>query len=182
MLRFLCFRYQVSGLGAGVDSYYEILLKSFIMFGEAQVDKNSIMIIVMFMLKKISSGCWNVSCLLWKDKAVHAAWQVRKLTKVTCCKGSFFPGLNATPVPASTLCMWTLRWALATQPPIGSTVFRLLFQGSRFTWKNWIWLKPFVFRCFMATSKKQFVTMLSITLFGKNMAVFQRGNCREGAK
>ena len=47
----------MSGLGAGVDSYYEILLKSFIMFGEAQVDKNSIMIIVMFMLKKISSGC-----------------------------------------------------------------------------------------------------------------------------
>ena len=28
---------QVSGLGAGVDSYYEILLKSFIMFGEPQV-------------------------------------------------------------------------------------------------------------------------------------------------
>ena len=28
----------MSGLGAGVDSYYEILLKSFIMFGEAQVD------------------------------------------------------------------------------------------------------------------------------------------------
>ena len=28
---------QVSGLGAGVDIYYEILLKSFIMFGEPQV-------------------------------------------------------------------------------------------------------------------------------------------------
>ena len=27
---------KVSGLGAGVDSYYEILLKSFVMFGEPQ--------------------------------------------------------------------------------------------------------------------------------------------------
>ena len=41
----------MSGLGAGVDSYYEILLKSFIMFGEAQVNKNSKMIMVMFTLE-----------------------------------------------------------------------------------------------------------------------------------
>ena len=33
----LLWKLQVSGLGAGVDSYYEILLKSYIMFGEPQV-------------------------------------------------------------------------------------------------------------------------------------------------
>ena len=45
-----------------------------------------------------------------------------------------FSGLNATLVRASILCMWMLRWVLATRPPIGLTACRRLFQGFRLGW------------------------------------------------
>ena len=154
--------------------------------------------------KKISHqdiilGCRDVSCLLWQDKAVHAAWQVW-MVLITCkafietneIRSAFlkfqlsfeisftciYSGLNATLVRASIPCMWMLRWALATRPPIGLTACRRLFQGFRFRWIFDTFFANTLLRFFMVTLKRPFVTMPSTTLFGRNMAVFQRGSCR----
>ena len=126
---------QVSGLGAGVDSYYEILLKSFIMFGEPQVRiphwgiRRKLYILLTWFL---SSGCRDVPCFIWQDQAIHATRQVlaivfnRNLTYIP-------PGPSATQAQASTPCTWTSKWEPATPPPTGLTVCRQLSQAFRWS-------------------------------------------------